>query len=97
MNTALIRIALRTRIHLVVMHVAIALGASVQPLTKITPSVSSTVMHKIGFDETSERNVLKEKSTILLLKKEDRPSVKSSAFCTQSNNRQLILIKNISE
>ena len=39
--------ALRTRIHRVVMHVAIALGASVQPFTKITPNVNNTVMHKI--------------------------------------------------
>ena len=59
--------ALRTRIHRVVMHVAIALGASVQPLTKITPNVNSTVMHKIGLDETPARNALKEKYTIPLL------------------------------
>ena len=69
--------ALRTRIHRVVMHVAIALGASVQPFTKITPNVNNTVMHKIGLDETPSRNALKEKSTISLLKslakKEGRP------------------------
>ncbi|VWM23673.1 Uncharacterised protein [Collinsella intestinalis] len=36
----------------VVTHVAIAFGASVQPLTKMTPSVSKTVMASIGLEKT---------------------------------------------
>ena len=32
------------------MQVAIAFGASVHPLTKITPSVSSTVINKTGLE-----------------------------------------------
>ncbi|MPM58044.1 hypothetical protein SDC9_104873 [bioreactor metagenome] len=41
--TAAIKIAGRTPILRVETQVAIALGASVHPLTRITPSVSSTV------------------------------------------------------
>ena len=36
----------------VVTQVAMALGASVQPFTKMTPSVSRTVMASIGFEKT---------------------------------------------
>ena len=49
LNTALIRIALRGLKHRVVTQVAIAFGASVHPFTKITPSVSRTVIIRIGF------------------------------------------------
>ena len=48
LKRALIRIAGRTPMQRVLMHVAIALGASVQPLTKITPIVSSVVMSMAG-------------------------------------------------
>ena len=49
LKTALIQIAVRSLKHPVVIHVAIALGASVHPLTKMTPSVSRTVSSKMGF------------------------------------------------
>ena len=42
----------RTRMHRVVTQVAIALGASVQPLTKITPNVSNVVTNRAGFENT---------------------------------------------
>ena len=48
LNTADISIAARGAILRVDTHVAIALGASVHPLTKITPSVNSTVTNSIG-------------------------------------------------
>ncbi|WP_241222884.1 hypothetical protein [Bifidobacterium samirii] len=42
----------RTRMHRVVTQVAIALGASVHPLTKMTPSVSNVVTVNAGFEST---------------------------------------------
>ena len=42
----------RTRMHRVVTQVAIAFGASVHPLTKITPNVSNVVTARAGFDST---------------------------------------------
>ena len=48
LNAALRRMAGRGRMHRVVMQVAMALGASVQPLTKITPKVRSTVIKSTG-------------------------------------------------
>ena len=54
LNTALIIMALRVDRQRVVIHVAIALGASVQPLTKITESVSTTDTRSIGDDMISE-------------------------------------------
>ena len=48
LNPALSRMAGRTRMQRVLMQVAMALGASVQPLTKMTPSVSTTVMSSTG-------------------------------------------------
>ena len=48
LNAALIMIAERGLMQRVVMHVAIAFGASVHPLTKITPSVSATVIISAG-------------------------------------------------
>ena len=49
LKAALIRMAGRTRMQRVLMQVAMALGASVQPLTKMTPSVNSTVISRTGF------------------------------------------------
>ena len=48
LNMALMRMAGRTPIQRVEMHVAIALGASVQPLTNMTPTVSSVVISSAG-------------------------------------------------
>jgi hypothetical protein len=48
LNTAAISIALRSDIHLVETQVAIAFGASVQPLTSITPRVSTTAISISG-------------------------------------------------
>jgi len=50
LKTAAIRIADRTDIERVETHVAIALGASVQPLTRITPIISKDVINKIGLE-----------------------------------------------
>ena len=55
MNAALIQMALRTFMHRVVTQVAMAFGASVHPLTKITPSVSSMVIIRIGLPVISCR------------------------------------------
>jgi hypothetical protein len=49
LKTAAINIALRTSIERVETHVAMAFGASVQPFTKMTPSVSAVVTQKTGF------------------------------------------------
>ena len=48
LNAALIIIAGRGRMQRVVMHVAIAFGASVHPLTKMTPSVRAAVIINAG-------------------------------------------------
>ena len=48
LNTALSIMAGRGFMHRVVMRVAMALGASVQPLTKMTPNVRSTVISSTG-------------------------------------------------
>ena len=56
LNAALIRIAARTFIQRVVTQVAMAFGASVQPLTKITPSVSATVIRRTGLPPIWLRN-----------------------------------------
>ena len=52
----------RTRMQRVVTQVAIALGASVQPFTKMTPSVSSVVSARGGVDSTWLTKVPKETS-----------------------------------
>ena len=52
LNTALVRMAARTLMHRVAMQVAMALGASVHPLTKMTPSVSRTVTSMAGLEKT---------------------------------------------
>ena len=48
-------IAARGLIERVEMQVAIALGASVQPLTRITPNVSATVTISAGLDVSRDR------------------------------------------
>ena len=50
LNAALIQMAPRTLMQRVVTHVAMALGASVQPLTKMTPSVNMMVMNSTGLE-----------------------------------------------
>ena len=55
-SAAAIRIAACGRIARVETHVAIAFGASVQPLTRITPVVNSTVSKKGRFVNSSEKN-----------------------------------------
>ena len=61
---ALMMIAGRTFMHRVEMQVAMALGASVQPFTKITPSVSSTVTAMMGLLATWATKVANETSKI---------------------------------
>ena len=48
LKKALIQMADRTGMHRVVTQVAMALGASVHPFTKITPRVSSMVIARTG-------------------------------------------------
>ena len=62
LKTALIMIALLTPIHRVVTQVAIAFGASVQPLTKITPRVNRTVMSRTGFPAIALKKTEKDTS-----------------------------------
>jgi hypothetical protein len=50
LKTAAIMIALLGEIDLVDTQVAIALGASVQPFTKITPIINTTVINKAGLE-----------------------------------------------
>ena len=63
LNTALMMIAFLVERQRVVMHVAIALGASVHPFTKITESVSRAEMKSIGELMTSEMKYEKDTST----------------------------------
>lgn len=49
LNTAAIRMAFFGAMDRVDTHVAIAFGASVQPFTKITPKVNTTMIKRIGF------------------------------------------------
>ena len=60
LQMALMIMADRTRMHRVVTQVAMALGASVQPLTKMTPSVRATVIAKTGFEVTCWRKDARE-------------------------------------
>ena len=53
LKTALIIIAGLGFMHRVVMHVAIAFGASVHPFTNITPNVSSEVISNAGLEKIS--------------------------------------------
>ena len=56
LNTAAIRIAGRGPIARVETQVAMALGASVQPFTRMTPKVSSTVISNAGFCSICPKN-----------------------------------------
>ena len=49
LNSAAMRIAALGGIHLVTTQVAMALGASVQPFTRMTPKVSITAINSSGF------------------------------------------------
>ena len=60
LQMALMIMADRTRMHRVVTQVAMSLGASVQPLTKMTPSVRATVIAKTGFEVTCWRKDARE-------------------------------------
>ena len=53
LNIALVMMAERASMQRVVIHVAMALGASVHPLTKMTPSVRRTVIVKIALEPIS--------------------------------------------
>ena len=59
LKTAAITRADRTRMHRVVTQVAMALGASVQPFTKITPNVRSTVIARMGVRDHLLRKISK--------------------------------------
>jgi hypothetical protein len=60
LNTAAIYTADCGPIALVETHVAIALGASVQPFTKITHKVNTTVISRAGLSINCFRNSAKE-------------------------------------
>ena len=62
LKTAAIRIAALTGMHRVTTQVAIAFGASVHPLTRITPSVSRTAISSRGLDVTCARKYSIDKS-----------------------------------
>ena len=62
LNAALMRIAARAGMQRVVTQVAMALGASVQPLTKMTPSVSNVVTVRAGLESTCWRKCASETS-----------------------------------
>ena len=63
LNTAAIRIAARGLMERVEMQVAIALGASVHPLTRITPNVSATVTISAGLDV----NLVKKSEKVIVI------------------------------
>jgi hypothetical protein len=56
LNTDAIIIAFLGEIALVDTQVAIALGASVHPLTKITPSINTTVINNAGLDSCCRKS-----------------------------------------
>ena len=60
LKTAAMRIAARGDMQRVETQVAMAFGASVQPLTKITPRVSRTVMSSVGLENSWVKNSLKD-------------------------------------
>ena len=62
LKTAAMMTAERTRMHRVVTQVAMALGASVQPLTKMTPSVSNVVTINAGLERTCWMKVVNDTS-----------------------------------
>ena len=59
-QSAAIRMAFLGEMDLVDTQVAMAFGASVQPLTITTPSVSSTVMASVGLEISCERKSASE-------------------------------------
>ena len=67
LNTALMMIAGRMLMLRVVTAVAMAFGASVQPLTKMTPRVSRTVTARIGFVMTWPTKWASDTSTYISL------------------------------
>ena len=69
LKNALMKMARLGGMQRVVTQVAMALGASVQPLTKMTPSVRSVVIASTGLEETCVTNPAKETSNMI------RPSV----------------------
>ena len=62
LKTAAMMTAERTRMQRVVTQVAMALGASVHPLTKITPSVSNVVTSNAGLVSICWMKVMNETS-----------------------------------
>ena len=56
LNTAAIKMAARGPMARVETQVAMALGASVQPLTKITPRVKMTVTARTGLENSPDKN-----------------------------------------
>lgn len=64
LKIAAIKIAARGPMDRVEMQVAIAFGASVQPLTRITPNVSATVTISAGLDVNRVR---KSENVIVML------------------------------
>ena len=64
LSSALMMMAGFTRMQRVVTHVAIALGASVQPLTKMTPSVRSVVSARGGLVRTCPMKCANETSKL---------------------------------
>ena len=62
LNTAAIRMAALADIHRVTTQVAMALGASVQPLTRMTPSVRSTAISSRGLVVTCAKKFSIDKS-----------------------------------
>ena len=62
LKTALMMMAFLALKHRVVTQVAMALGASVHPFTKITPSVNSVVTRSAGFSRSSPRKPVNDRS-----------------------------------
>ena len=60
LNTAAMTIAFRTPMARVETQVAIAFGASVHPLTRITPSVRNEATNRVGFCTACRRNSIKD-------------------------------------
>jgi len=60
LKIAAIKIASPGFIDLVDTQVAMALGASVQPFTKITPRTSVAVINRVGLDTRLSKNSLKD-------------------------------------
>ena len=82
LKTALMMIAGRTRMQRVVTQVAMALGASVQPLTKMTPRVRATVMANMGDESTCWTKYASETSKI------DRFLLMTAAVHAEATHRQ---------